>query len=479
MRCLTLAERLAARGWTCRFAVGSETQQLAPSVVRYAPIFVSGAPEEEVKTLADAIPDGCELLIVDHYDRDAAFETSCRVFARVILVIDDLANRQHDCDLLLDQTLGRADADYRALVPKACRLLLGPSYALLRPQFGAARQTALARRHAKKPIQRIFVSFGASNSRGVGVRIVRALMSLMPDVVVHFAGWFGSELDSLRLEYPDRVIAHGPVNDVTTLMTEADFAIGAGGTMSWERCALGLPTALIVLADNQAALSARLSQAGAILLLGSTDIDCVDAAKRIANLATDADSLAKMSAAAAAIVDGCGAGRVVVEVDPPRTRFGVPIWLRPVRAKDADMMYAWQTESGARTYTRNPDPPSKAEHVEWFRKRTRLGSGLFSVICHGTEDCGVVRCDPVEGGVFEVTILIAGRFRGYGIAAPALTVAASMMAPASLIAEIHPNNEPSRRAFLAAGFVRRSERKFVLCKSRLDCISRAAIESVC
>ena len=186
MRCLTLADALAARGWTCRFAVGPMTADLVPDVVRYAPISVPDSPDREAGTIAASI-GACDLLIVDHYGRDAVFEKASRSFARSILTIDDLADRAHDCDILVDQTLGRREADYRSIVPERCRLLLGTAYALLRPQFCAAREHALRRRHESEPARRVLISFGASNSNGLAATAISSLCApgsaLMLDVV--------------------------------------------------------------------------------------------------------------------------------------------------------------------------------------------------------------------------------------------------------------------------------------------------------
>lgn len=464
MRCLTLAHALTLRNWNCVMAAQPETATVVPEIAQYPVVVLPEAGvTAEIDAMARAAPAGCDLVVVDHYSRDVAFHRACRRFSRSILVMDDLADRRYDCDILLDQTMTHQEMHYRPLVPAECELLLGPSYALLRPEFAAMRQAALARRSQAKPVRRILVSFGSVDSQGLGARMTRALLPLMPDVVFDLAGSFGSDISGLVSDFPGRVIAHGRVNGMATLMAEADLAIGAGGITSWERCALGLPSAVVVISENQDASSQQLEQQGAILLLGKlSNLDFSDAARRVVELTSSAEALRKMSCAAASIADGLGIGRVLNEIDPPRTRLGVPIRLRPVRDEDIDILFAWQTEGAARIYTRNPAPPTRAEHIEWFRKRNASSSGLFAIIRHGAIDCGVIRCDPAGDGAFEVTIMIAGLHRGRGIAVPALLAAAAKMAPAPLLAEIHADNEPSRRAFLAAGFVQRSVNQFIL-----------------
>src|SRR5262249_18815445 len=151
-RCLALADELAERGHGCVFAVSAETAATMPSLAASGhdieALSAGTTADLEPSLLAASWPQGCALLVVHHYGRDARFESACCPWAERILVIDDLADRPHDCDLLLDSTLGRAPADYASLCPKTCRMLLGPAYALLRPEFAAARSESLARRRA-------------------------------------------------------------------------------------------------------------------------------------------------------------------------------------------------------------------------------------------------------------------------------------------------------------------------------------------
>src|SRR5262245_15084994 len=160
MRCLVLAGQLAARGWKCVFATCSETLSVVPALKTSGHAFV--AIEDDLpKNLAGQWRKGADIVVIDHYDLDAKFERECRAWARRVVVIDDLADRPHDADVLIDATLGREESDYRALVPSSCRLLVGSAFALVRPEFARARPASLAR--DRSDLTSIFVGFGATD----------------------------------------------------------------------------------------------------------------------------------------------------------------------------------------------------------------------------------------------------------------------------------------------------------------------------
>ena len=316
MRCLTLAAALAEQGWHVGFAVNAEAPAVVPSLAdAVADILILGG-SDEVAALKERWPDGVPLLVVDHYGRGAAFEHGCRPWAATILVIDDLADRRHRADLLLDQIQGRNEADYRLLTGPDCRLLLGAHFALLRPQFQAYRPGALARRGSDGPAQRLLVSFGATDSGGGTVTALQAVARVSPaltvDVVVGPASRHRDEIDRLAARLSPAATVHRSVSDMASLMTEADFAVGAAGGTSWERCCLGLPTLVVVTADNQRDIARSLAAAGAIELVGDAGTVTVEMlADRIAELRNDAPRRHAMAQAAAEICDGQGAARVV------------------------------------------------------------------------------------------------------------------------------------------------------------------------
>ncbi len=318
VRCLTLAERLADSGWSCAFASNQEGMVTVPMLTRcgYDTLQLHGPAEGEPSEFAQQWLDGCDLLVLDHYRRGSAFETACRPWARKILAIDDLADRPHDCELLLDQTLGRRSDEYRSLVPSACHLLLGPDYALLRPQFAAARARALERRRAQDPLQRVLVSFGGSDPQDMTAIALEGLAATGLPVAVDVV--LGAERAEER--YPSgsigalsaEVTVHRDVSNMAALMARADLAIGAAGTTAWERCCLGLPSLAIPIAANQERIAAELERAGAIRHLGPPGlVDPGTIAEAVLDLESNPAARAEMSARAAGVCDGLGATRVM------------------------------------------------------------------------------------------------------------------------------------------------------------------------
>src|SRR5512138_3242801 len=177
MRCLTLAGSLRTMGWDCAFAVQPGSAEAAPALEEagYETRGIEGAAEHEPSALTRHWPEGCDWLIVDHYGRDRHFESACRPWARRILAIDDLADRPHDADLLLDQTLNRAEEAYDGLVPPRCRLVLGTRYALLRPEFSRLRPAALKARREDGGALRLLVSLGGTDPDNVTSQVLAAM----------------------------------------------------------------------------------------------------------------------------------------------------------------------------------------------------------------------------------------------------------------------------------------------------------------
>ena len=313
-RCRALADALANKDWSCRFAVNQQTIAAIPALAasRHDFIRLTGDGLDEAAEIKPSIEGKIDLLIVDHYQRDAQFESACRSWAGHILVIDDLANRHHDADFLLDQTLGRDEVDYVSLVPPGCRMLLGPDFALLRPQFARARSDALA--HRDGGLRRILICMGNSDPHdmttvalqgivqsGVTVAIDVVLGSISPNCAAVAAEIAGLKRD-IRL--------HIDVPDMAALMASADLAIGSSGVIAWERCAVGLPTIAVITADNQRMIAANLSAAGAVHLAGDWKGASAEAISgAVAAVAKRPELLTEMSRKAAAICDGNGVER--------------------------------------------------------------------------------------------------------------------------------------------------------------------------
>ena len=313
MRCLTLAGALTEAGWSCAFAVRPGTGDAVPALARSGIDVVSldGDAADVPGVLARHWPEGPDWLIVDHYGLGAAFEEACRPWAGNIMAIDDLADRRHDCQVLLDQNLGRETGDYAALVPAGCGILLGPDFALLRSQFGAARESALARRANGGEVGRIMVSMGATDPGGVTVKVLEGIGFSGVDAAIDVVAPSGAERDVEKAAVAVGAEVHYDVADMAALMGRADIAIGGAGTTSWERCCLGLPSVVIVTAGNQRPIADELGNAGAAAVLGwHGDVDPGRVSRAVADISADPTGRRRMGEAAARLCDGQGAMRI-------------------------------------------------------------------------------------------------------------------------------------------------------------------------
>ncbi len=317
MRCATLAEALHKAGVEVAFACHKLPTYLIDYLrARGAGIFSvlnPMDPREMVLNIEQYRPDW---LVVDHYDLSSDWEKAMRLGgARRILVIDDLANRPHDCDVLLDQNdFVQKPQRYRGAVPADCQLLLGPKYALLRPEFVQVHAHALNR--SFEDVRRVLVFFGGSDPTGETLKALEAVRllkrpDLAVDVVVGASNPRSMEIQRYCNSIPGAGVV-SQVSDMAKRMLAADLAIGAGGTTTWERFSAGLPSVVIAVADNQLQISRALAEAGYQLFLGqSSRLTPVGVHQALSDLMRRPDLRKALSYKARALVDGQGAKRVM------------------------------------------------------------------------------------------------------------------------------------------------------------------------
>lgn len=464
MRCLSLGDVLSRMGWEVAFACRAGTEETVSLLERSAHVVLAldGDAAAEARSLAGRWPAGCDLLVVDHYGRDAEFEAACRPWARRILAIDDLAGRPHECDILLDQTPGRGPDDYRRFVPRACRLLMGPDYAPVRPEFFAMRRPALLRTGDRR-IRRVLVAPGATDPDNVAARVLDGIAAsgcaVEVDVVLGAAAPHLAEVRRLAAQGRMPVRLHVDTADMAALMAQADVAIGAAGTSSWERCCLGLPALLIIMADNQRDNARALVDAGAARLLGwSSALRAETVAASLRGLVDEPAVCSRMSEAAARLCDGRGAMRVALAVLPPMpARDGLPVTLRLAEPGDAGMLLKWQSDPRTRRFARNPAIPASGEHAMWLADKLADPGCVPAVVLYGDSPAGVLRLDrltdPGEGTAFEISLYIDPDSYRRGIGKAALELARRLLPNARLQAEVLPGNVASQELFKSAGYV--------------------------
>jgi UDP-2,4-diacetamido-2,4,6-trideoxy-beta-L-altropyranose hydrolase len=312
MRCLTLAEELRRRGCDIAFVVGPGTVQAVPALGRSGFEIAEAQAKDWHTVLLGLVPAGpVNAIIVDDYSVDIETERAMRALTRCIGVIDDFRTRAHDCDVLLNQTFGIAAADCVSVLPAAAKVLAGSRYALLRREFAEARAAALTRRRKTTSGRRVVISMGLTDPGGLSWPIAAAIAERMPDCKIDVI--LGTESRNrpstreLARRWP-AIAVHVDPQPISRLLAEADIAIGAAGSSTWERCCLGLPSVMVVMADNQQQIATNVASAGAAVVTESRN--AADLAAMAAQLLADEPWRRAMGEAAAVICDGLGAARV-------------------------------------------------------------------------------------------------------------------------------------------------------------------------
>jgi UDP-2,4-diacetamido-2,4,6-trideoxy-beta-L-altropyranose hydrolase len=342
MRCLTLADALKVQGADCHFICRVHSGHMI-DLIRQRGHTVTALPAGQplpatangpVLQLAHAAWLGCDWqtdaeqmiamladlqvgwLVVDHYALDQRWEEALEPHYRKLLVIDDLADRAHNCDLLLDQNLGRQPQDYADLVPTHCQVLTGPQYALLRPEFAALRPYSLQRRQEQPALRQLLISMGGFDQPNATGQVLQALKTcaLPADcritvVMGLTAPWLQDVRElAAQIPWPTDVVVN--VSDMAQRMADSDLAIGAAGSTSWERCCLGLPTLMVVLADNQQSGAQALKNAKAAYLIGGEGDIATHLPLAFKELPSS-DGQGRMSLAASTVSEGKGVEQVL------------------------------------------------------------------------------------------------------------------------------------------------------------------------
>jgi UDP-2,4-diacetamido-2,4,6-trideoxy-beta-L-altropyranose hydrolase len=332
MRCLTLADELARQGHECRFVCRDHEGHLGDLIASkgYGLTLLSSCSDNELDT-KDSCSDNYALwlgvpwqedarqtldaltpwqpdwLVVDHYALDAEWERALTNVVGSIMVIDDLANRCHECALLLDQNLGRVESDYDGLLPVDCQRLIAN-----------LREQSLKRRQHPE-LKRILISLGGVDRTNVTGQVLEALSeSVLPastelDIIMGAAAPYLDEVRQQATGLPFKATVSVNVTDMAERMCLADLSIGAAGGTSWERGCLGLPAILVVLAENQVAGATALEASGAAVKID--DADQLGATLPSVLVALfEPGRLERMSDAAAGITDGDGVFRALQEM---------------------------------------------------------------------------------------------------------------------------------------------------------------------
>jgi UDP-2,4-diacetamido-2,4,6-trideoxy-beta-L-altropyranose hydrolase len=496
MRCRTLARELQRRGaevcFLCRRQPGDLINLLEPEFAVLAlprqtlaacsgseghDLYSSwlGCTQEQdaaqcLEVLAEAGINGASWIVADHYGLDARWEAQLLAglsggdAAPKLLVIDDLADRIHQADLLLDQNFfGEATHQrYQDLVPPQCRQLLGPNYALLGPEYAQLHPLVPPRTE----LRRVLLFFGGVDQDNLSGRALEALLDpaladLAVDVVLGLHSPHRQEIEELVVRRPNTAL-HGPLPSLAGLIARADLAIGAGGATTWERACLGLPSLVVAIAANQLPFSKALDQAGHLQLLGdgaSVTVEQIRSA--LLPLMTEP----KPEKAPTALTDGWGAPRLAMAMLGPQGA----ISLRTAVAADEALLLHWANDPLVRANSFSPEPIAPDDHHRWFQKGlTELNRLLLIATTADGCPIGQIRFDrqPAsarsDASEAAVDLSLDRCARGHGLAADLVRLGLQAMEQrwgpaAEAVAEVLPSNTASNACFARAGFTADSE----------------------
>ena len=419
MRCKTLANELRRRGHECRFICRKLSGNMIDSIecdgFKTAVLTHDGGheplPSHAVNKLAhshwletdwetDAIQTigalrdvDVDWLIVDHYALDCRWESHLRPHVKRILVIDDLADRAHDCDALLDQNLVPCMKQrYDELVPPQCTKLMGPHYALLQPEYARLRPRTPPR---LGPARRVLAFFGGCDKHNVTGMAVDAFLALQRtdvelDVVLSQTSPHNAAIRA-QVARRDNVTVYDAASSLAPLMLQADVALGAGGATSWERCCMGLPTLIVTVADNQKHIAAALAENGLANWLGHYDKVTVHALSRALEDVICSAHIEAWSRRCMTLLDGKGAQHVatVLELDE-----STALTARPARLHDERVLVRWfqdaqgqlpsrETRNRAHLYAMLRKPEHHHLYVVETKESVPLGFVLFTNTARG------------------------------------------------------------------------------------------------
>ncbi|PDT07187.1 UDP-2,4-diacetamido-2,4,6-trideoxy-beta-L-altropyranose hydrolase [Rhizobium sp. M1] len=474
MRCITLAETLRKLGYCSHFICrelegnlisvvaekGFEVHRLQPT-----PQFTIGLDDTEEVAFEQADAFQChqiikaiqpEMVVVDSYALGAgwaneAIPRSCDVF-----VVDDIADRPLRCDIVLNQNFGRQAEEYDQLVPKGSKRLIGPQFALLRPEFAQARSRSLSRRRGQG-LRHLLIMFGQTDPNNCSGEVLNYLLEQGPSSVQKItvvcgaqAPHFADILERARTA-PIPVDVLSGVTNMAELLIDCDAAIGAAGTSVWERCVLGVPSLLLTFAENQRAGMIALDDAQAGIALGDAQAmdwqtNLHDALRKL----NDPDVLNLYSERASAICEGLGAERVAQVIVSQR------ISLRDATLDDARAVWHWRRGGGADRYYRSPQSADIKAHIAWFTAALNDPKRHLLIFELDSVPVGHIRLDRSEDGqAADVSICIDLGHRGIGLGPRALRKALSFaerQGIKTLYADIHQDNIGSLGVFRGLQF---------------------------
>ena len=443
-----LQAMLAARGYEFTSIDGDSAGQPSGDLGHAAWLGTTQEADAAATTRALA-GEACDWLIVDHYALDARWEGALRASARRILAIDDLADRSHDCDVLLDQNID-ADERYDGKVPPQCERLLGPHYALLREEFRAAHLTAAPR---TGPVARVLVSCGGAdtaNWAGVAIEALTSSRLRVPHVDVVIGDQHPRRPDIEAFCRAHGFHCHVQPPGLAAMMAASDLAIGAGGVTMWERCAVGLPAVAFAAAANQRESLHHAAVAGLVYAMPGAPVTASALGAHATTVAESPWLREMLSRNGMKAVDGEGTARVARAMGLDGFCF------REATAADAAALLEWRNHESVRMHSRRQEPVTPAEHHQWLQAVLADANRVLLIGERNRQPAAVIRFD-ITGTQAELSVYRVPGTEGPGVGSRAIRAAEDWLRSrrpeiTAIRAEVLGENDASHHMLRTSGY---------------------------
>ncbi len=440
MRCLALAQAWQDHGGDVVFAMAESSvgiderlrlEQTQTSRLDAMP----GSADDAAQTGRLARELQADWAVVDGYHFDSAYQRSLKGEGLKLMVIDDYGHAGHySADVVVNQNISAKESLYTSR-ERYTRLCLGLDYVLLRREFKAWREW---KREIAPIAKKVLVTMGGSDPENVTSAVLRAMRLVDIDgveliVVVGPGNPNGEMLEQEAAGSNGLTRLCRNVTNIPELMSWADFAVSAAGSTCWELCLLGLPSAVIDIAENQRPIAQALGQDGAAIHLGSGHGFRPDEA-------------------AAKLVDGRGAERVIAAMR------GTRFTLRRAKDGDCELLWEWANDPDVRTASFEGNAICWQDHDRWFKAKLADKNCVILIAENNGVPLGQIRFDRTLDYEAEIDVSIARKYRGKGYASSLIATASERIFVDTDVRQLHAwikaGNSASESAFERARFKR-------------------------